>query len=98
MKTQVPLRLWQIATVTILLLVVGGLATAQTGGGYDLTWSTIDNGGDASAGGGYTLNGTMGQPDVGIALAGGGYTLVGGFWGGAMTPYRVYLPVVIKGS
>ena len=71
-----------------------------TGGtGYDLTWSTIDGGGYMfSTGGGYSLGGTVGQPDAGVfASAGGGYSLAGGFWGGAAVQYNIYLPVVIKG-
>jgi len=86
-----------------------GLAHAQTGGGpstplgtgYDLTWNTIDGGGESSSGSGYTLAGTLGQPDAGAAMSGGGYTLVGGFWGGAgpadaPARYSIYLPLVIK--
>jgi len=52
---------------------------AQSGGGYDLTWSTVDGGGGRSEGGGYSLSGTIGQPDAGVAT-GGPYTLRGGFW------------------
>ncbi len=71
-------------------------AHAQTGGGYDLTWSTIDAGGGASAASGYVLVGTAGQPDTGAAMSGGAFTLVGGFWGSAASQYKVYLPVVIR--
>jgi uncharacterized membrane protein len=72
--------------------------TAQSGDGYDLTWSTVDGGGYTfSAGGGYTLGGTVGQPDAG-SLSGGGYTLGGGFWGGAAIEYPVYLPLVLRDS
>ncbi len=72
-------------------------AHAQSGGGYDLTWSTIDGGGMMYATGAvYTLGGTIGQPDAGATLSGGGYTLVGGFWGGAASLYKVYLPLVTK--
>jgi hypothetical protein len=71
-------------------------ADAQAGSGYDLSWNTIDGGGAMfSTGGSYSLGGTIGQPDAG-ALSGGGYTLVGGFWGGAMSAYNVYLPVVLR--
>ncbi len=73
-----------------------GRAHAQTGSGYDLTWSTIDGGGGASAASGYALVGTAGQPDAGAVMSGGGYTLVGGFWGGGASQYKVYLPVVIR--
>ena len=77
-------------------------AHAQTGGGYELAWSTIDGGGAMNAtGGAYTLGGTIGQPDAGAAMNGGGYTLVGGFWGGAgpagaPARYSICRPVVIK--
>ena len=74
-----------------------GLAHAQTGDGYDLTWNTIDGGGYmVSTGGSYSLGGTIGQPDAGV-MNNGGYSLTGGFWGGAAAPYQIYLPVVIKG-
>lgn len=52
---------------------------AQSGNGYDLTWSTIDGGGGLITGNGYELNGTIGQPDAG-PLSGSGYELNGGFW------------------
>jgi hypothetical protein len=81
--------------VTAVLFLAAGAAFAQTGGGYDLTWSTVDGGGGVSTGGGYTLSGTAGQFDAG-ALSGGSYTLAGGFWSGAAASYKVYLPVVIK--
>ena len=80
-----------------LLVLLPAVALAQTGGGYDLTWSTIDGGGATwSEGGGYALGGTVGQPDAGV-LSGGGYTLAGGFWpGGAAARYGVYLPLVLR--
>jgi len=68
---------------------------------YTLDWWTADGGGStAGAAGGYTLGSTAGQPDAG-ALSGGGYTLGGGFWrGGAVTlpPYRIYLPLTVRGN
>ena len=71
---------------TILLLLISLLlitqiapAAAQTGGGFDLTWSTIDSGGGQSDGGSFELSGTIGQPDPGH-LSGGGFILSGGFW------------------
>ncbi len=64
----------------LLTLALGGIVLAQTGGGYDLTWWTVDGGGGTVSGAGYTLMGTAGQPDAGAPLTGGGYTLTGGFW------------------
>ena len=84
----------------VLLLPPGLVALAQAGGGYDLTWSTVDGGGYTfSTGSGYSLGGTAGQADAGV-LTGGGYTLAGGFWrGGAAAGimYEVYLPLVLRG-
>jgi len=72
---------------------------AQSGGGYELSWSTVDSGGYTfSTGGGYSLGGTAGQPDAGL-LTRGGYSLAGGFWpGGALAApqYSVYLPLVLR--
>jgi len=85
-----------------LLLVGGGLlAYAQTGGGYDLTWWTVDSGGETVAiGGEYILLTTAGQPDADPAApSGGGYTLLSGFWPSAKPAYNLlYLPIVLKGS
>ena len=79
-----------------LALAVNPLAHAQSGGGYDLTWSTVASGGGRSTGDGYALNGSIGQPDAGAALTGGGYMLVGGFQVGTMDQYRVFLPLVLR--
>ena len=79
-----------------LLLLTGGTAAvyAQTGGGYDLTWWTVDSGGGTLSSGGYTLVSAAGQPDAGVP-EGGDYALVGGFWGGA-AQYHVYLPLILQ--
>ena len=85
----------------LLLLFCGvGAAHAQSGGGYDLTWNTIDNGGATFAtGGGYELGGTIGQPDVG-QVANLSYTLSGGFWPGGgripTPPEYIFLPLIMR--
>lgn len=83
----------------VLLLLAASSALAQSGGGYDLTWNTVDGGGCAfSTGGVYSLGGTIGQADAGT-LAGGGYALSGGFWGGGVSASvgnPVYLPLVVR--
>jgi hypothetical protein len=61
------------------ILCVATLASAQTGGEFELTWSTIDAGGGTSSGGEFVLDGTIGQPDAG-ELSGGEFALSGGFW------------------
>jgi hypothetical protein len=80
----------------IAFLLLSSVARAQSGSGYDLTWNTVDGGGYTwSEGGGYSLGGTVGQPDAG-AISGEGYTLAGGFWGGGLIPYRINLPLVLR--
>ena len=63
------------------MMLFANPAFAQSGGDYDLSWSTIDGGGATSSGGDFTLSGTIGQPDAGT-MTGGDYALAGGFWGG----------------
>jgi hypothetical protein len=91
------MRQTMLLLALVALLLLASVARAQSGGGYDLTWSTVDGGGATwSEGGGYALGGTVGQPDAGV-LSGGGYTLAGGFWpGGAAARYGVYLPLVLR--
>ncbi len=92
-----------LAVLLVLALAVGVAVYAQAGGGYDLTWNTVDGGGaSASLSTGYMLGGTAGQPDA-ATWSGGGYTLSGGFWhagvGGGTPPGgpgKVYLPLIVK--
>jgi hypothetical protein len=90
-------RLLIVTLSLISLLAASSVVFAQSGGGYDLSWSTVDGGGGTfSSGGSYSLGGTVGQPDAGAMMSGGGYTLAGGYWAGASTQYRNYLPVVLR--
>jgi hypothetical protein len=53
-------------------------AGAQSGGGYDLRWSTLDCGSTTpSSGGSYNLTGSIGQAAA-AGASGGGYDLQGG--------------------
>lgn len=83
------------ASLLILCFLTGNETSfAQTGGGYDLSWSTIDGGGGTfSTGGEFRLGGTVGQPDAGV-MGGGEYILQGGFWAivGVGTPQQPMAP------
>jgi len=70
-----------VAVWVALWVALSGFAHAQTGGGFDLSWSTIDSAGGTRTGGGFTLAGTIGQPDAGVMSGGGSFTIDGGFWG-----------------
>ena len=77
----------------LLLLTTTVLANEP---GYALTRWTVDGGGITNRTvGGYTLGGTIGQPDAGV-LGNGDYILSGGFWGGGVPQYEVYLPLVLR--
>lgn len=92
--------IWIILFAGVLLgLALAGVVLAQSGDSYDLTWNTIDGGGYTfSTGGGYSLGGTVGQPDAGV-LSGGSFALGGGFWGGGGTiRYSIYLPLVVRAA
>jgi|GEM_PF-725897 len=47
---------------------------------YAIDWHTTDGGGGTSTGDGYSLRGTIGQPDAGAPMTGGDFSLTGGFW------------------
>jgi len=68
-----------LKSAAALGLLLPVLAHAQSGGQFDLSWSTIDGGGGTSSGGQFTVSGTAGQPDAGT-LTGGQFSVTGGFW------------------
>jgi hypothetical protein len=74
-----------------VLIVVGGVALAQSGGGYTIKLFSIDGGAATSSGGGYTLRGTIGQPNASLSvLSGGGYNLRGGI---TQLPAPIIIPL-----
>ena len=72
-----------------ICLVSGLAAPAQSGGGFDLSWSKIAGGGGTSTGGVYSVSGTAGQHDAGGPLTNGVYSLTGGYWA---------LPIAVQSS
>ena len=83
-----PVALWVLVCSAVI-------ASAQS---YSIDWFTLDGGGGTSSGGGYSLSGTIGQPDANPQpLTGGNFLLVGGFWsllavqtpGGALLTIRL---------
>src|SRR5438552_3446228 len=77
-----------LASAMTGLLLLASAAGAQVGSGYDLSWSTVDGGGGSfSAATGFTVGGTVGQPDAGRAI-GGPYAVAGGFWAATIPAVR----------
>ncbi len=109
-STRNPVNTHELRRTTVILtlaalLLLAGVAQAQADGqpdrpaaGYDLSWWTVDGGGAVRAGspGSYTLSGSIGQPEAGLALSDEEYILIGGFWGGAATQFRISLPLVLR--
>jgi hypothetical protein len=69
------------AVYPALFCLGAAVVHGQSGGQFELSWSTIDGGGGVSSGGQFIINGTIGQPDAG-ALSGGQFRIEGGFWSG----------------
>ncbi len=63
--------------LAVAVLFFAHAARAQS---YSIDWFTIDGGGGTSTGSVYSLSGTIGQPDAGLAMSGGNFSLSGGFW------------------
>lgn len=73
------------------------VSSSSQGGGFTMSWFTMDGGGGASQGGNYTLNGTVGQFDAG-SMSGGNYTVQGGYWqeqGFLAEAIQLFLPVIL---
>lgn len=76
-----------VGAAAVAALALSLTVWAQAGGALTLPWSSVDGGGGTSAGGDFTLDGTIGQPDAGGKLTGGGFAVEGGFIPGvAATP------------
>ena len=83
----------------VIIFITTSVALARSGA-YVLSRWTVGGGVIRSVGGGYSLNGTLGQANVGSEMVGGNYVLSGGFWnaGSAGENHCVYLPMVLRGS
>jgi hypothetical protein len=76
---------------TAALLVTTG--RTQSGGQFNLSWSTLAGGGGTSSGGQFYLSGTVGQSAAG-AFSGGNFKLEGGFWSGITVEQTLGAPLL----
>ena len=87
-----------LLALTVLLILPAG-SQAQSGDDYDLSWATVDGGGETwSAGGNLKLGGTIGQHDAGAEHSGGDYSLQGGFWRPVCRPAAVDVSISCVGN
>jgi hypothetical protein len=84
-----------LLAVLILALATGMLYAAATTSNLD--WWFLGGSGGRSGSGGHVLEGTLGQPVVGLAT-GDDNSLCAGFGCGAQGTYSLYLPVIVKGK
>ncbi|MEO8072882.1 MAG: carboxypeptidase-like regulatory domain-containing protein [Acidobacteriota bacterium] len=64
----------------IVILTLAITLSAQSGGNYTIEQSVIGGGGQQSAGGTFSLDGTIGQAVAGGALSGSPFSITSGFW------------------
>lgn len=89
-----------LAALLVLFVVGEQSVLAQSGGDYELTWTSVDTGGMILTGGDYSLESTIGRPESGVTQRGGDYTLTGGVvdaGGSGVTPTdgeHVFLPLI----
>ncbi len=70
-----------LRTALVILGFQSGAFAQSSGGDFEITNHTIDNGGGTSTGGDFELTGTIGQHDASLQTAtGGDFQLTGGFW------------------
>jgi hypothetical protein len=76
----------------ILVLIILLIATAIFAQTYQIDWYVIGSGGGHSESGAYSIDGTIGQPIVGVSSS-ANYRIEAGFWVGAGAPMGYeYLP------
>lgn len=96
------LRTLVVVLLTGLLLALALLAghgVLAQGSRPAVDWWVVAGGGASAngSGGDVMLQDTLGQPIVGpSSSAGGQVALSAGYWTGAFTRYRVYLPLVLR--
>ena len=67
----------KIIPFTLALGLLGPALHAQQ---YSIGWYKIIGGGGTSSNGQFSVSGTIGQHDAGVAMTGGNFSLTGGFW------------------
>src|SRR4030042_1022912 len=79
----------RLYSILLIVLFVPVLISAQT---YQIDWYVIGSGGGHSESGAYSVDGTIGQPIVGVSSS-ANYRIEAGFWvgAGASSGYE-YLP------
>jgi hypothetical protein len=86
-------RYWIAPTVGLLFVLISFTVVLAIDGTV-VDWWVMASGGAPSSGGSITMNGTLGQPVVGLS-SGENISMSAGFWV-AGTEDLVYLPMVMR--
>jgi hypothetical protein len=86
------IRKASILLISAALLLLTSVALAN--GTPSVDWWVIGGGGGHAETAPYALDGTVGQPLVGV-VSNTPYQLCFGFWGGG-AEYKIYLPVILR--
>ena len=79
------------------LILIGGLILAENtlaANGFAIGRNVIGGGGQGATGGGFILNGTVGEPIASALNVGTSHGLSSGFWW--PREFRIYLPLVLR--
>ena len=74
-----------VIVFSILIFLTANIS-AQTGGVFTITQSVIAGGGQQSAGGTFSLDGTVGQTIAGNSVSGAPFAVLSGFWTPTFAP------------
>lgn len=83
----------KIFVATAICMFLSAIASAQSGGTFEITQSVVSNGGGVNGGGKFGLTGTTGQSVAGTNSTGGQYGVRGGFWQGFFAPTAAMVAV-----
>ena len=91
-------RVLRIGLLVLPLLLLASIAWAGSSANYAVDWQVLSGGGAPAAGGGVTLNGTLGQTAIGSSSI-SNRVLGAGFWYGlGEGVFELYLPLVLRNS
>ena len=84
---------WIAPVVGLILVLMSAIAVLAING-TAVDWWVMSGGGASSSGDSVTMNGTLGQPLVGLS-SGGDVSLEAGYWV-AGAEYTFYFPLVMR--
>ncbi len=83
--------------IAILPILLSALYASAQSGEFTVTPSVVAGGGGTSAGSGFTVDGTLGQPVGGDVSAVGSFEVRSGFWGGLAPSVPTAAAVSVSG-